>query len=213
MDMTFGSFRFLVGKEGAHRFLAPIFSGPLAAEHDSSRSSTSSTESGEEETPPPHIIKPDDSGKLDDLFSWLTFGSVVDANLRWGNVSDSFTDFDFTNSAGSSESEEVFTDLYDGVTYPLHNIKVESPAPRRNSRIQDPELGDNIESTYHHKCMLTASGREVQEDKQSEAFYHWITPWSIPQISIEERETNMLEPSQESRCNFLKLHGTELQGS
>jgi hypothetical protein len=53
MEMTFGSLRFLVGKEGSHRFSAPIFLGPLAIESDLSGSSTSSVESGDEEASQP----------------------------------------------------------------------------------------------------------------------------------------------------------------
>jgi hypothetical protein len=52
MEMTFRSFRFLVGKEGSHRFSAPIFSGPSAAEPESSGSSTASVESGDEDISP-----------------------------------------------------------------------------------------------------------------------------------------------------------------
>ena len=73
MEMTFGSFRFLVGKEGSHRFSAPIFSGPLAAKPDYSGSSASSIESGDEVSPP-SFTKPADSGKLADLFGGMTFG-------------------------------------------------------------------------------------------------------------------------------------------
>jgi hypothetical protein len=36
MEMTFGSFRFLVGREGSHHYSEPIFLGPLAAEPDHS---------------------------------------------------------------------------------------------------------------------------------------------------------------------------------
>src|SRR3954462_13251530 len=49
MDLTFGSYRFLVGKEGTYRLQSPIFSGPLAADLESSGSSTSSNELDEEE--------------------------------------------------------------------------------------------------------------------------------------------------------------------
>jgi hypothetical protein len=74
MEITFGSFRFLVRKEESHRFSASIFSGPLVAEHDCSGSSTSSIESGDEEVSLPHFTKPIDSGKLADLFGEMTFG-------------------------------------------------------------------------------------------------------------------------------------------
>jgi hypothetical protein len=37
--------------------------------------------------------------------------------------------------------------------------------------IQDPEFDDSADSTRHQICVLTASGRAVEEDEQSEAFY------------------------------------------
>src|SRR3954453_9621961 len=52
MDLTFGRYHFLVGREGTYRQVSPIFSGPSAADPESSGSSTSSTESGEEENSP-----------------------------------------------------------------------------------------------------------------------------------------------------------------
>ena len=57
MRMTFGSFHFIVGREGSHCLAAPILSGPLAAVSDLSGSSTS-VESGDEEISPPSFIKP-----------------------------------------------------------------------------------------------------------------------------------------------------------
>src|SRR4051794_18573662 len=52
MDLTIGSYRFLVGKEETYRLQSPIFSGPLTASLESSASSTSSNESEEEENSP-----------------------------------------------------------------------------------------------------------------------------------------------------------------
>jgi hypothetical protein len=175
MEMMFGSFRFLVEKEGAHRFLAPIFSGLLEAEHESSRSSTSSIELGEDETSPPHAIKPADSGKLADQFGGLTIGSTTGTDLRWGNISNSFT-----NSTSSSDSEEVFTDQCDGVTYPLYNMGVSSPIPLMNSITQYPELDDSADSTRHQICVLTTSGHEVEEDEQFETFDALGNPYVDP---------------------------------
>lgn len=80
-EMTFGSFHFLVGKEGSHHLAAPIFSGLLAVESDFSGSSTSSVESGDEEDSPPRFTKPTDGGALADLFGDMTFGSVTDSDL------------------------------------------------------------------------------------------------------------------------------------
>src|SRR3954454_18245531 len=61
MDLTFGSYRFLVGKEGTYRLLSPIFSGLLAVNLESSGSSTSSNELDEEENSPSRHIKPAES--------------------------------------------------------------------------------------------------------------------------------------------------------
>ena len=178
--MTFGSFRFLVGKEGSHRFLAPIFSGPSVAEPESSGSSTPSIDSGDEEILPPRFTKPADSGKLADLFGGMTFGLTAETDLLWDNDSDIFINFDFTNNINSAASE-VFADLYDGVTYPLHDVRMPSLAPRRrNSMIQDPELDDSADSTRHQICVLTVSGRELEEDEQSEAFDSLGNPYVDP---------------------------------
>jgi hypothetical protein len=130
MEITFGSLRFLVGKEGSHRFSAPIFSRPLTAGPDYSRSSASSAKSGDEEVLPPRFIKSADSGKLADLFGEVTFGSVTKADLSQDSDSESFINFDFTNTSNSTTGREVFSDLYDGVTYPeflsrgITNMKV-----------------------------------------------------------------------------------------
>ena len=176
MDMTFGSFRFHVGKEGSYRFPAPIFSGPLAAEPDHSGSSASSVESGDEEISPSRFTKPADSGKLADLFGGMTFGSTAETDLLQDNDSDNFT-----HNINSAASEEVFADLYDGVTCPLHDVRMPSLAPhRRNSMIQDPELDDSADSTRHQICVLTASGRELEEDEQSEAFDSLGNPYVDP---------------------------------
>jgi hypothetical protein len=81
----------------------------------------------------------------------------------------------------------------------------------KNLTIQDPELDESENTTYHQVCVITASGREVNEDEQSEAFDDLGNPMSIPQISREEHETSMWELNKEKRCNYRKRHGTELQ--
>ncbi|KAK1613292.1 hypothetical protein QYE76_036965 [Lolium multiflorum] len=126
-EMMFGSFHFLVGKEGPHRLAAPIFLGPLVVEPDFSGSSTSSVESGDEEVSPPRFTKPADGGALADLFGDMTF-------------------------------EEVFTDLYDGVTC--------------------PEADENTTATDHQICVITGAGRE--EDEESEAFDDLGNPYVEP---------------------------------
>jgi hypothetical protein len=141
--MTFGSFRFLVGKEGSHRLAAPIFLGPLAVEPDYSGSSTSSAESGDEEVSPPRFIKPADGGALADLFGDMTFGSFTGTGLSQDSDLESFT-----NTNNSTVSREVFADLYDGVTY--------------------PESDKNTTATYHQIYVITGAGREA--DEESEAF-------------------------------------------
>lgn len=181
MDLTFGSFRFLAGKEGSHHFLAPIISGPLAVEPESSGSSTPYIDSGDEEISPPRFTKPADSGKLADLFGGVTFGSTTETDLLRGNDSNNLTNFDFTNNINFTASEEVFADLYDSVTYPLHGVRMPSLAPRiKNSMIQDLELDDSADSTRHQICMLSASGHDVEEDEQSEAFDPLGNPYVDP---------------------------------
>jgi hypothetical protein len=51
---------------------------------------------------------------------------------------------------------------------------------RKNLMIQDPELDDSADSTHHQICMLIASGREVEEDEQSEAFDPLGNPYVDP---------------------------------
>jgi hypothetical protein len=106
MEMMFGSF--LVGKEGSHHFSAPNFSGPLTAESDYSGSSTSSVQSGNKEVSPPRLTKPADSGKLVDLFGEMTFGSITETDMSQDSASESFINFNFTNTTNSTASMEVF---------------------------------------------------------------------------------------------------------
>jgi hypothetical protein len=180
MDMTFESFRFLVGREGAHRFSAPIFSEPSAASQESSRSSTSSNDSGDEETSTPRITKPAESGKLADLFDGLTFGSTAENNPLWNNDFNNFTYFDSSNKH-FIDNEGVFADLDDGVTYPVRNMRVSYSVPQGgNFIIQDHELEESTNSTHHHICVITASGRQTNEDAQSEAFDSLGNPFVDP---------------------------------
>ncbi|KAK1670872.1 hypothetical protein QYE76_059031 [Lolium multiflorum] len=72
---------------------------------------------GDEEDSPPRFTKPADGGKLADLFGEMTFGSVTETDLSQDSDSESFINFDFTNTTNSTASREVFADLYDGVTY------------------------------------------------------------------------------------------------
>ena len=141
--MTFGSFHFLVGKEGSHRLAAPIFSGPLAAGSDFSGSSTSSIESDDEEVSPPSFIKPAIGGELADLLGDMTFGSFTDSDLD--SDSESIDSFDFIDR--STSIREVFADRYDGVT--------------------DPE-DDYSRSTYHQVYVIGESSHP--ENETSEAF-------------------------------------------
>jgi hypothetical protein len=120
---------------------------------------------------PLRSTKPADSGKLVDLFGGMTFGSTAETDLLQGTDSDNFTNFDFTNNNNFTASEEVFAEPYDGVTYPLHDVRMPSLASRRrNSMTQDHELDDGADSTCHQICMLTASGHDVEEDEKSKAF-------------------------------------------
>jgi hypothetical protein len=65
------------------------------AEPDHSGSSASPVESGDKEVSSPRFIKPDDSGKLANLFGEMTFGSVPETDLSQGSDSERFTNFDF----------------------------------------------------------------------------------------------------------------------
>ena len=152
--MTFGSFHFLVGKEGSHRLAAPIFSGLLAADSDFSESSSSSIESGDEEVSPPSFTKPAIGGELADLLGDMTFGSFTDSDL--GSDSESIDNFDFMDR--STSIREVFADLYDGVT--------------------DPEDEENRATIYHQVCAIGESSRA--EDEASEAFDDVGNPYIDP---------------------------------
>jgi hypothetical protein len=88
----------------------------------------------------------------------MTFGLFAETDLCQDSDSENFTNFDFTNTNNSTARREVFADLYDGVTYPLHGVRMQSLAPRRrNSMIQNPEIDDSADSTCHQICVLTAS--------------------------------------------------------
>ena len=152
--MTFGSFHFLVRKEGSHRLVAPNFSGPLAADSDFSESSSSSIESGDEEVSPPSFTKPAIGGELADLLGDMTFGSFTDSDL--GSDSESIDNFDFIDK--STSIREVFADLYDGVT--------------------DPEDDENKTTIYHQVCAIGESSR--QNDEASEAFDDVGNPYIDP---------------------------------
>ena len=94
-EMMFGSFCFLVRKEGSHRLAAPIFLGPSAVDSDFSGSSASPIESGDEEVSPPRFTKPADGGELADLFGDMTFGSFTETDPD--SDSESFDNIGFTS--------------------------------------------------------------------------------------------------------------------
>ncbi|KAK1613221.1 hypothetical protein QYE76_036894 [Lolium multiflorum] len=113
MEMTFGRFHFRVGKEGSHRLKVPISSGSSAANSDTSESS-SSFEIGTEEISSPHFTKSTTSGTLVKVFGSMFVGSSADSNIS--SDSDIIDIFDFIGK--STSVQEVFTNLYDGVTNP-----------------------------------------------------------------------------------------------
>jgi hypothetical protein len=168
MEMTFGSFCFLVGREGSLRFLAPIFSGLLAAEPDHLGSSTSSVKSGDEEISPPRSIKPANSGKLTDLFGGMTFGSVAETDLHKDSNFEGFTNFDFTST---------FDSLIAGRSSPIYMTVSPTPSSARAP----------LQHTIRSAC---SQHRVIRWRKMSNLrlSIHWATPWSIPQISPEEQE-------------------------
>ncbi|KAK1613817.1 hypothetical protein QYE76_019334 [Lolium multiflorum] len=152
--MTFGSFRFLIGKEESHRLSAPIFSGPFAAKSDLSESSATSVESGDEEASQPRCIKPTHGVALEDLFGGMTFGSFTETGLSQDSDSESFTSFDSAYNNNSFDNK-VFTDLSDGVTCPEFEG-----------------------STTHQICVITGEGREA--DEESESFDDLGNPYIDP---------------------------------
>jgi hypothetical protein len=131
----------------------------MAVEPDYSGVSTSSIESGDEEVSPPSFTKPTDVGILADLFGDMTFGPVTKTDLSQDSDSESFTNFDFTNTTNSIASREVFAGPYDGVTY--------------------PEFVECAIATYHQICVITGVGWE--EDKESEAFDDFRNPYVDPE--------------------------------
>jgi hypothetical protein len=86
----------------------------------------------------------------------MTFGSLTETDLSQESDSESFTNFDFTNTTNSASSREVFADLSDGVTY--------------------PEFYGN--TTYHQIYVITGAGREA--DKESETFDDLGNPYVDP---------------------------------
>jgi hypothetical protein len=63
----------------------------------------------------------------------------------------------------------------------MHNARVLSLASRsKNLMIQNRELEDNAKWTHHQICVLMASGHEVEEDEQSEAFDPLGNPYVDP---------------------------------
>jgi hypothetical protein len=60
----------------------------------------------------------------------------------WSNDSDNFINFDFSNKH-FIDNEEVLTDLYDGVTYPVCDIQMPYSAPQGgNSVTRNHEFED-----------------------------------------------------------------------
>jgi hypothetical protein len=159
MEMMFGSFLFLVGREGSHRFSALIFLGPLAVEPDQSGSSASSVESDDEEVSPSRFTKPADSGKLADLFGGMTFGSQKPI---------------YTKIASSGASPTS--------TSPTHS---NPPIVERSSPIYttvSPILSSTIVPLQHIIRSVCSQHRVARWKKMSNLRHsiHWATPSSIP---------------------------------
>ena len=118
MDLTFGSFNFLVGAKGSYRLSAPIFSGPSVETPGSPGSSTSSVDSSDEADSPPNCTNPAESGELADLFGGITFGSQSGTDLLQGVDSTNFTDRDSISNINFTASKEALADLFNGVACP-----------------------------------------------------------------------------------------------
>jgi hypothetical protein len=151
-EMMFGSFHFLVGKEGSHRFAAPIFSGPSAANSDFSGSSTSIVESGDEEVLSSSFTKPVIGGELADMFGNMYFGSFTGSDLS--GDAESIDSSDFIDR--STSIREVFADLSDGAT--------------------DPEE-ENKATIYHQIYVI---GESSHPEEASEAFDDLGNPYIDP---------------------------------
>jgi hypothetical protein len=149
--MMFGSFRFLVGKEGPHRILAPIFSGPSTAKSNFSRSPATSVEAGDEVSQS-SCTKLAHGGALEDLFENMTFGSFTGSDLD--SDSESYNSY----SNNSISSREVFADRHDGVT--------------------DPESDDNFMVAIHQIYAITGENREG--DEESDSFDDMGNPYVDP---------------------------------
>ncbi|KAK1645283.1 hypothetical protein QYE76_063088 [Lolium multiflorum] len=107
--MTLGEFRFGVNKEGSYRLEVPISSEFLAVDSDFS--------SSDEEFSLPRFVDTKANGKLIKIFSDTSFESSADSVIS--SDSDSVDSFNFIDK--SVALGKVFTNLYDGVTYPDKN--------------------------------------------------------------------------------------------
>jgi hypothetical protein len=154
--MTFGSFRFLVGKVGSHHLTILTLSGPSAVEPNYSGSSTPSEESSGEKILPPRFTKPAVGGAITALFGDMTFGSFTGSDLD--SDSESCKNFNFLSDDNSTSSREVLADLYDGVT--------------------DFEADESFMTTYHRIYVIIGAGHDA--DEESEAFDDLGNPYIDP---------------------------------
>ena len=108
MDLTIGSFNFLVGTQGSFRLSDPIFSDLSAGNPGSPGSSTPFVDPSNEANSSPSYIDSAESGEnLANTFGTICFGSTNTSktDLLQGDGSASFSDRDFidTNCTGSKE--------------------------------------------------------------------------------------------------------------
>jgi hypothetical protein len=170
MEMMFGSFRFLVRKEGFHRLSVLIFSAPFAAKSNFLGSPTTSVESGGEVSQP-RCIKPAHGGVLEDLFGDMTFGSFTGSDRD--SDPESCSNFNSISDNNSTYSREVFADRYDGAT--------------------DPESDESFMIETHQICIITGANCEANEESKS--FDELSNRTSTPKISRGEREQNTSGPN------------------
>jgi len=180
MDLTFGSYRFIIDKEGSYRLSVPIFSGPSVVAPEDSTSSASSADTSNSSPSCTNVI---DNEPLANLFGDMTFGSPSRSDLpRQRN----FIDSERVSQVKFTASKEVITDLFDGVACPSQSIWFPNLVAAKENQVEiDPDLFDSADSgintsnptspvitdivplVNHHIYVIQTPGSEVPEESES----------------------------------------------